>query len=230
MPACGMTFVGDAAKLLNMKTVNRILSIAAMALALVVSGCQTETDMKQSDTPVIDAIMARRSIRKYKDTPVDRTLLEQIAVCGVNAPNAMNKQQWEVRIVDDANYLNEVTELMKVDMPFFAKSDEPGFRNAFRNATAIIAVACPDDHLGMTLINVGLMGENMCLAAQELGLGTCVMVGPSEFLATNDKAKPYLDKLGFSEGYRLRYVLGVGYPDETPEAKPRDLSKIKFVD
>ena len=230
MPARGMTFVGDATKLLNMKTVNKILSIAAMALALVVSGCQTETDMKQSDTPVIDAIMARRSIRKYKDTPVDRTLLEQIAVCGVNAPNAMNKQQWEVRIVDDANYLNEVTELMKVDMPFFAKSDEPGFRNAFRNATAIIAVACPDDHLGMTLINVGLMGENMCLAAQELGLGTCVMVGPSEFLATNDKAKPYLDKLGFSEGYRLRYVLGVGYPDETPEAKPRDLSKIKFVD
>ena len=214
-----------------MKTINKFLSLAAIALALVVSGCQSEDKgMMKSETPVIDAIMARRSIRKYKDTPVDRALLEQIAVCGVNAPNAMNKQQWEVRIVDDVNFLNEVTELMKVDMPFFAKSDEPGFRNAFRNATALIAVACPDDHLGMTLINVGLMGENMCLAAQELGLGTCVMVGPSEFLATNEKAKPYLDKLGFSEGYRLRYVLGVGYPDEAPEAKPRDLSKIKFVD
>ena len=214
-----------------MKTVNKMLSLAAIALAMVVSSCQSEDKgMMKSETPVIDAIMARRSIRQYKDTPVDRALLEQIAVCGVNAPNAMNKQQWEVRIVDDPNYLNGVTELMKEGMPFFVKSDDPNFRNAFRNATAIIAVACPDDHLGMTLINVGLMGENMCLAAQELGLGTCVMVGPSEFLATNEKAKPYLDKLGFSEGYRLRYVLGVGYPDEAPEAKPRDLSKIKFVD
>ena len=205
--------------------------IIAMAIITTLCGCQTnETSMKDSETPVIDAIMARRSIRQYKNTPVPRELLQKIAECGVNAPNAMNKQEWEVRIVDDENYLNEVTELMKVDMPFFVKSDEPGFRNGFRNATAIIAVACPDDEMGMTLLNVGLMGENMCLAAQELGLGTCVMGGPSAFLNTNEKAKPYLDKLGFSEGYKLRYVLGVGYPNETPDAKPRDLSKIKFVE
>jgi hypothetical protein len=56
------------------------------------------------------------------------------------------------------------------------------------------------------------------------------MVGPSAFLTSNEKAKPYLDKLNFSKGYKLRYVLGAGYPDESPEAKPRDLSKIKFVD
>ena len=205
--------------------------IIAMTIMTTLYGCQTdETSMKEKETPVIDAIMARRSIRQYKNTPVPRELLQKIAECGINAPNAMNKQEWEVRIVDDENYLNEVTELMKVDMPLFVKSDEPGFRNGFRNATAIIAVACPDDEMGMTLLNVGLMGENMCLAAQELGLGTCVMGGPSAFLNTNEKAKPYLDKLGFSEGYKLRYVLGVGYPNETPDAKPRDLNKIKFVE
>lgn len=205
--------------------------MAAMALlTLALGGCQSENSMKQRETPVIDAIMARRSIRQYEDKAVPRELLQKIAVCGVNAPNAMNKQEWEVRIIDDENYLNEVTELMKEDMPFFVKSDDPNFRNAFRNATALIAVACPDDQMGMTLINVGLMGENMCLAAQELGLGTCVMAGPSSFLANSPKAKPYLDRLGFSEGYKLRYVLGVGYPAESPAAKPRDLSKIKFVE
>ena len=205
--------------------------MAAMALLTVVlGGCQSENSMKESETPVMDAIMARRSIRQYEDKAVPRELLQKIAVCGVNAPNAMNKQEWEVRIVDDENYLNEVTELMKEDMPFFVKSDDPNFRNAFRNATALIAVACPDDQMGMTLINVGLMGENMCLAAQELGLGTCIMAGPSAFLVNSPKAKPYLDRLGFSEGYKLRYVLGVGYPAESPAAKPRDLSKIKFVE
>lgn len=204
--------------------------VAMALLTLALGGCQSENSMKQSETPVIDAIMARRSIRQYEDKAVPRELLQKIAVCGVNAPNAMNKQEWEVRIIDDENYLNEVTELMKEDMPFFVKSDDPNFRNAFRNATALIAVACPDDQMGMTLINVGLMGENMCLAAQELGLGTCVMAGPSSFLANSPKAKPYLDRLGFSEGYKLRYVLGVGYPAESPAAKPRDLSKIKFVE
>ena len=186
--------------------------------------------MNNTDTPVIDAIMARRSIRQYKETPVPRELLQKIAECGVNAPNAMNKQEWEVRILDDANYMNEVTELMKQEMPQFVNSDAPGFRNAFRNAMALIAVACPDDELGMTLINVGLMGENMCLAAQELGLGTCIMAAPSIFMNSSASAKPYLDKLGFTPGYKLRYFLAVGYPDETPAAKPRDLSKIKVVE
>ena len=214
-----------------MKPTIKTLTMAAMALLTVVlGGCQSENSMKESETPVIDAIMARRSIRQYEDKAVPRELLQKIAVCGVNAPNAMNKQEWEVRIIDDENYLNEVTELMKEDMPFFVKSDDPNFRNAFRNATALIAVACPDDQMGMTLINVGLMGENMCLAAQELGLGTCIMAGPSAFLVNSPKAKPYLDRLGFSEGYKLRYVLGVGYPAESPAAKPRDLSKIKFVE
>lgn len=209
----------------------KALTIVAAALSIMLSGCQTENkSMENKETAVVDAIMSRRSIRQYKDIPVERELLQKIAECGVYAPNAMNKQEWEIRIVDDMNYLNEVTELMKVDMPFFVKSDEPNFRNGFRNASAIIAVACPDDPTGMTLIGAGLMGENMCLAALELGLGTCVMAGPSVFITTNEKAKPYLDKLGFSDGYKLRYFIGVGYPDETPAVTPRDLSKIKFVD
>ena len=215
-----------------MKLTIKGFMMATVALMLVaLGGCQMENkSMKKSETPVIDAIMARRSVRKYEAKPVERELLQKIAECGINAPNAMNKQEWEVRIVDNEEYLNEVTEIMKEEMPFFVKSDEQGFRNAFRNASALIAVACPDDPMGMCLINVGLMGENMCLAAQELGLGTCVMAAPSMFLNTSEKARPYLEKLGFSEGYKLRYVLGVGYPAESPEAKPRDMSKIKFVE
>ena len=208
-----------------------MLTQTALVALLSLTGCQNEnTTMNNTDTPVIDAIMARRSIRQYKETPVPRELLQQIAECGVNAPNAMNKQEWDVRILDDANYMNEVTELMKQEMPQFVNSDAPGFRNAFRNATALIAVACPDDEMGMTLINVGLMGENMCLAAQELGLGTCIMAAPSIFMNSSASAKPYLDKLGFTPGYKLRYFLAVGYPDETPNAKPRDLGKIKVVE
>ena len=209
----------------------KMLTLTALVALLSLTGCQNEnTTMNNTDTPVIDAIMARRSIRQYKETPVPRELLQKIAECGVNAPNAMNKQEWEVRILDDANWMNEVTELMKQGMPQFVNSDVPGFRNAFRNAMALIAVACPDDELGMTLINVGLMGENMCLAAQELGLGTCIMAAPSIFMNSSASAKPYLDKLGFTPGYKLRYFLAVGYPDETPNAKPRDLGKIKVVE
>jgi len=205
-----------------------ILSIAALSCLL--SGCCNQNVNEMSENPVIDAIMARRSIRHYTDTPVEREKLQKIAECGINAPNAMNKQEWEVRIVDDKTYFDEATEIMKEALPFFVNTDDPKFRNGFRNCTAAIFIACPDDQAGMLLQNVGLMSENICLAAQSLGLGTCVMGGPAMFLNNTPEAKPYLDKLGFSEGYILRTVIAIGYPDEQPEAKPRDIEKIKFVD
>ena len=63
--------------------------------------------------------MARRSVRHYKEAVVSRDTLMQLAVYGINAPNAMNKQEWAVRIVDSKEYLDGVTELMKTEMPGF---------------------------------------------------------------------------------------------------------------
>jgi len=213
-----------------MKTNLIILS----AIAVLLSGCcgstaSTEPAAEQENA-VIDAIMGRRSIRYYTDTPVEREKLRKIAECGINAPNAMNRQDWEVRIVDSQEYFNAVTEIMKESSPRMADNGDPRFRNSFRNATAAFFIACPDDESGMFLQNVGLMSENICLAAYSLGLGTCVMGGPAMFMNTNEAVRPYLDKLGFSEGYKLRVVIAVGYPDEQPEARPRDPGKVKFVE
>ena len=44
-----------------------------------------------------------------------------------------------------------------------------------------------------------------------------------------DACKPYLDKLQLPEGYSICYILAVGYPDESPEAKPRDMGKLQFI-
>ena len=200
-----------------------------IAAAVMLAGCAPK-QTENMENPVIEAIMARRSVRHYTDMPVKREVLLKIAECGINAPNAMNKQEWEVRIIDSKEYFDGVTEIMKKEMPGFINTEDPKFRNGFRNATAAFAIACPADESGMLLQNVGLMSENICLAAQSLGLGTCVMGGPAMFLNTCEEAKPYLDRLEFSEGYKLQIVIAVGYPDESPEAKPRDVSKIQFVD
>ncbi|MBP5303053.1 MAG: nitroreductase family protein [Bacteroidales bacterium] len=180
--------------------------------------------------PVIENIMARRSVRHYTDQAVPRELLQQIAVCGVNAPNAMNSQDWEVRIIDNPKDFDTVTEVMRKTMPAMVGDDDPKFRNGLRNATAAIAVACPDDEYGMSLINVGLLCDNICLSALSLGLGSVIMGGPVLAINSSPEAKPFLDKLNFSEGYKLRIIIGLGYPDEEPAARPRDLGKIKFVD
>ena len=54
--------------------------------------CQQCSAPESDQNQVIETIMSRRSIRAYKDTPVPRELLQQVAECGIQAPNGMNAQ------------------------------------------------------------------------------------------------------------------------------------------
>ncbi len=180
---------------------------------------------QEMQNEVINTIMARRSVRKYQAKPVEHAKLETIAKCGINAPNGMNSQKWEVRVVEDSKFIEETTALFVKDNPEMVKKDK-NFKNMYRNAPNIICIGTPD---GEASVDAGLLGENIILAAQSLGLGTCCLGGPVRYLNTAEAAKPYLDRLAFSEGYKLCYIIAVGYPDETPEARPRDEGKIVYI-
>ena len=208
-----------------MKQIVSLLALCVTALLSV--WLVTETQKKSG---VVDAIEARRSVRAYKDTPVEREKLQLLAECGVKAPSAMNRQEWELRIVDSKAWIDACTAdyLKAVEGTDKAKYMlTPTFKNIFRNAPAVIFVAAPEGEFSD--VNIGMLGENIMLAATELGLGTCCL-GSVLFTFAEPEMGKYVESLNFSEGYRLRYALAVGYPDETPEAKARDLSKIKFVE
>ena len=184
-----------------------------------------EADLCMEMNPVLSTIMARRSVRKYLDKPVEHEKLEIIVRAGINAPSGMNRQPWIVRVVEDQKLIADVNEVFKKANPEQVNRDK-NFKNMFRNAPNLICVCTPTN--GGDL-DAGLLGENMMLAAQSLGLGTCCLGGPVRFLNTNADAKFFLDRLDIPEGYKLNYILAIGYPDEQPEAKPRDASKVKFI-
>ncbi len=167
-----------------------------------------EADIQMDMNPVLSNIMARRSVRKYLDKPVEHEKLETVAQAGINAPSAMNRQNWAVRIIEDQKLMADVKDMC-------------------RNAPNLICVCAPSN--GRFDLDAGLMGQNMMLAAQSLGLGTCIQTGPIRFLTTDEKAKAFRDSLDIPEDYKLLYVIAIGYPDEQPAAKPRDASKVKYI-
>ncbi len=221
--------------MMNMKTLMVCGMLLLPSLSQAQSCCQDKSDKKcekqevkaccQMNNEVIKTIMSRRSVRKYLDKPVEHEKLALIAKCGINAPNGMNQQPWAVRVVENQDFIKGTTEIFKKENPEQAKRDA-NFKNMYRNAPNIIVVATPK---GRGLVDAGLMGENMMLAAKSLGLGTCCLGGPVRFLQSSDACKPYLAKLNLPEGYEICYILAVGYPDEAPEAKQRDESKIEFI-
>lgn len=206
----------------------KIICLLALCVTMLLSVWLVAESQKKSG--VIDAIEARRSVRAYKDTPVEREKLQLLAECGVKAPSAMNRQEWEVRIVDSKEWIDGATAayLKAVEGTDKAKYMlTPTFKNIFRNGSAVIFVGAPDGLFSGE--NVGCLAQNIMLAATELDLATCFL-GSVQMLFAEPAMQEYLQSLGFSEGYKLRYALAVGYPDEQPEAKPRDMSKIQFVE
>jgi glutathione peroxidase-family protein len=185
-----------------------------------------EAAIQMEVNPVLSNIMARRSIRKYLDKPVEHEKLEVIVKCGINAPSGMNRQPWIVRVVEDQKLIADVTEVFKQENPEQVARDKD-FKNMFRNAPNLICVCTPANGGGE--LDAGLLGENMMLAAQSMGLGTCCLGGPVRFLLSNDKCKFFLDRLDIPADYKLNYILAIGYPDEQPDAKLRDVSKVKYI-
>ena len=185
-----------------------------------------ETDMQMEVNPVLSNIMARRSIRKYLDKPVEHEKLEVIVKCGINAPSGMNRQPWIVRVVEDQKLIADVTEVFKQENPEQVARDKD-FKNMFRNAPNLICVCTPANGGGE--LDAGLLGENMMLAAHSMGLGTCCLGGPVRFLLSNEKCMFFLDRLDIPSDYKLNYILAIGYPDEQPEPKTRDASKVKYI-
>lgn len=186
-----------------------------------------ETPVQDSlKNQVVETIMTRRSVRQYKPQAVEREKMQTIVECGINAPNAMNKQPWEVRVVDNADYINGVTELYKKANPKAA--EDPAFKNMFRNAPTVVFIG-HDTKSESSPFDCGLLAENMMISAWSMGIGSCCLGSPARFMKTPEAAE-YLQKLGFSEGYELLYCIGFGYPDEAPAAKPREAAKVKFVE
>ena len=198
-------------------------------------GCTAPASQKENATAaeglsqseaVIKTIMERRSIRQYKPQAVNRDTMQMILKCGINAPNGQNKQSWEVRIVDNPDFINGLTSIYTKLNPKAA--EDPSFKNMFRNAPTVAFIA-NDPSYDFSQVDCGLLGANMILSAQSMGIGSCCLGGPARFMQSPEAAE-YLKKLNFSEGYELLYCIAFGYPDETPAAKPRKMEKVQFID
>ncbi len=205
-----------------MKTLNILL--AGICLSAAVScGQQPVSEVQDGENAVIENIMARRSIRQYKEGAVARETMEKILECGINAPSGQNKQSWEVRVVDSPAVMDEIIGLMAAANP-----DVPAdaIRGCFRGAPTMVFIA-NDPSYDFSVIDCGLLSENIMLSGWSLGVGSVCLGSPIRFL---NKAPEAIEKLGFSAGYTPVICIGMGYADESPDAKPRDPSKVKFVE
>lgn len=159
---------------------------------------------------LFEAIMNRRSIRKFKEETPEDKLIEKIVEAGIWAPSAGDLQSWDAVIVKDsqikvkialAAYVQEFIAKAPVLIVMCANRANAGARYGERGRE----LYCIQDASCAAL--------NMMLAAYGLGLGSA-WVGAF-------KEEEVRDLLNLPAHIRPVALIPIGYPDEEPEAPLR---------
>jgi len=163
----------------------------------------------------MDAILTRRSIRKYKNREVPGEIMQEILKAAMAAPSAGNEQPWEFIVITDRKILDEIPRIHP-------------YSNMIKQAPAAIVV-CGDmgreKHKGFWIQDCSAATQNILLAARALGLGTVWLgVYPDE-----ERAVLIQKLLGLPENVIPLSIIPVGYPaEEKPPSDRFDSSRIHY--
>jgi nitroreductase len=154
----------------------------------------------------LEALRTRRSVRVFDDSPVDRTLIEDIVDCGRLAATARNEQPWEFVAILEARSRERIAALTNYGK-FIAK------------APVCIAVFCKE--ADYYLEDGCAATQNMLVAARALGLGSCWVAG---------ERKPYgadvAQVCGMPPGHKLISLIALGYSTQQPKLPKRSLEEV----
>ena len=164
----------------------------------------------------MEAILSRRSIRKYKmEEPVPDEIVKELLKAAMAAPSALNEQPWHFIVIRDRQILDEIPKIQPYSRML---KDAP-----------VAVVVCGDLKLekakGFWVLDCSAATQNILIAAQAKGLGT-VWLG---FYPREDRVKALQKLLNIPEHVIPFSVIPIGYPAEQKAPSNRyDESRIHY--
>ncbi len=146
-----------------------------------------------------EVLKSRRSIRRYKDTPVPRESIVKVLEAARIAPSASHRQPWHFVVVEDEG----------------ARERLAG-RSSWAAAAPVMIVAVADPVASPRWYqnDMGIAFEHIVLAATNLGLGTC-------WMGQTKRDAEVKEILGIPDEFKVIALTPLGEPDETKEPKER---------
>ena len=157
----------------------------------------------------------RESCRNYTGEPVPREKLLAILDAARMSPSACNSQPWSFVVADTPDAARRAAACVQVDGANKFTDHAPAFLIVLEEPVQLSPrIADKIDSQRFAQIDLGLITAHICLAAADLGLGTCIMG-----IFDEEKTKAYFQ---IPAEKRVRLILSVGYSaDTSPRAKKR---------
>lgn len=164
---------------------------------------------------MIDLLLKRRSIRKYKKTRIGKYEMETILQAGLLAPSGRGVKPWEFVVVEEEPVLEALSK---------AKPHGGAF---LKDAPLAIVVLADTEKTDVWVEDASIALTLMQLTAETLGLGSCWVQIRKRPHDESESAGEHIKRLlKVPDCYAVEAVLAVGHPDET--RPPRELGGLDW--
>jgi len=180
-----------------------------------------------------DLILRRRTTRSFRSDALENEKVRLILEAGLWAPSAHNRQPWHFTVVEDAALINE----LNLDAKEASKDSDDklyhGWANnekydSFYGAPLIIVLSYSDKGFS-PVEDLAAASQNMLLAAESLGLGSCWNGFVAVVFREKDKMLKYSKKLQIPKGYKPHHAIALGYADGNPRKPPERTGSYNFI-
>ncbi|MBO7710830.1 MAG: nitroreductase [Lachnospiraceae bacterium] len=152
---------------------------------------------------VMEAILSRRSIRKFKTDPVPEEILQDVAQAGLHAPSGMGKKTWHFVVLTNRELIDELAEAIRLELG----RDQ---YDMYRPSALVIPSNLRDNPHGKEDNACAL--ENIFLAAHSYGVGS-VWINQLQGICDSQRIRPILDRIGVPSDHVVYGMAALGYPD-----------------
>ena len=167
---------------------------------------------------MLDAILARRSVRQYTAQPIPEEKLNAILYAGLAAASSKNRRPWEFVVVRDRAMLDKLCDC------------RPGAGNLLGKCAAAIVVCADAEAVDVWVEDCGSAITQMHLMADAIGVGSCwLQVRLRKAADGRNTADVVRELLGIPGKYGVMAILTLGMPASHPAPHTVDellLSKI----
>jgi len=163
----------------------------------------------------LELIVKRRSIRSYKNQPVEKEKLAIIIEAALRAPSSMGKAPWEFIVVTDPEIRKNLSK------------SKPHGASFIGEAPVVIAVCVRPDVSDVWIEDAALAALCIQLAAEDIGLASCWAQMRERKHNDSKIAEDFAAEiLGVPHGIKVPFLIGIGYRNE--EKTPHDKSGLKY--
>ena len=192
---------------------------------------------------VMNTILHRRSIRRFDSRQIEESALQEILQAGLYAPSAGGRQDVIFVVCQDReinerlgrikranSYPRMATAASYVSREQPSIADDPKLTNAFYDAPTVITFFAPKQFL-FSVDDCAVAAENMMLAADALGIGSCY-IGQGWPAFADPYGQEVLKKWRIPTDHYAVMQLVLGYPregDRHPTPKPRKKDRVLYI-